>query len=238
MPDPFLSEECLNAYVDGELAPDERDYVLELESRDASVRDFICQLRKLKDMTRCAYEISPPHRALPVKKRQFVHPRGLAACLTFLLIGGVSGWGLSTLAGARDSVDLFRAISRNDSGGSPSKIMIYVGNDDPIRLKTALDEAEDLLASAKQDNRAIQIEIIANDNGVNLLRTGSSAYANRIAKLQANYPNLSLVACTNTLNKLKDKGNVIRLLPNVKCVPSASSEIVQRLKEGWDYVRV
>jgi intracellular sulfur oxidation DsrE/DsrF family protein len=116
--------------------------------------------------------------------------------------------------------------------------MVYVGNADPVRMKSALDESESLLATADQGNREIRVEIIANESGVNMLRDGVSHYAARIAEMQTKYPNLSLVACTQTLNKLKKKGIEVRLLPNIRSVSSAVEEIKRRLEEGWDYVRV
>jgi intracellular sulfur oxidation DsrE/DsrF family protein len=158
-----------------------------------------------------------------------------------LVLGGVSGWLISTLTesgSSRDLGHLFQAISRSDRGAEPGKFMVYVGNSNPVRLKMALDESENLLETYGRVNRKLQVEIIANESGVDLLRADVSHYADRIALMQAKYPNLSLVACTQTLNKLKRRGVSVRLLPDIQSVSSAAEEIKRRLQEGWDYVRV
>lgn len=238
MPNPTFSDEFLNAFVDNQLEPEEQDAVFDALDQDESLKAAVCELRELKEMTRHAYQ-SPPASQFPALKR---HPlrqlQAVAACLFLLTIGGVSGWLISTLDERGDFVHLYQAISRNDSGAAPSKFMVYVGNADPVRMKTALDESENLLATARHGNREIQVEIIANESGVDLLRAGVSRYAGRIASMQTKYPNLSLVACTQTLNKLKRKGIEVRLLPNIGSVSSAEGEIEKRLGEGWDYVRV
>jgi intracellular sulfur oxidation DsrE/DsrF family protein len=236
--DPNYSDELLNAFVDDQLDAGEKSCVFGAMEQDDALKSAVCELRGLKEMTRHAYQNLPSSKLPALKRHPVREIQALAACLFLLVIGGVSGWLISSLTGSGDFVHLYQAISRNDSGVSPSKIMVYVGNADPVRVKTALDESESLLATAGQGNREIRVEIIANESGVNMLRAGVSHYAARIAEMQAKYPNLSLVACTQTLNKLKKKGIEVRLLPNIKSVSSAMEEIKRRLEEGWDYVRV
>ncbi|HQT25492.1 MAG TPA: hypothetical protein PLK99_02695 [Burkholderiales bacterium] len=237
-----ISEEYLNAFVDNQLEPEEKGMAFDAIGRDDNLRASVCELRELKEMIQHAYQ-SPPvrTRASEEKWRSRVQLQSLAACLLLLMVGGLSGWFISTLAESGTGHELghlFQAISRSDSGSEPSKIMIYVGNANPVRLRTALDESESLLEDYRRDNQRLQLEIIANDAGVDLLRAGVSRYADRIATMQAKYPNLTLVACTQTLNKLQRRGIAVHLLPNIKSVSSAADEIRKRLKEGWDYVRV
>ena len=237
-----FSEEYLNAFVDKELDSNEISHAYDALSRDEALRTSVCSLRELKEMVRHAYsEVPSPHRSSLKKRWTPLHVQSIAACFMLLMIGGLSGWFASLLAEPKPNRDLghlFQAISRNDSGSSPSKIMVYVGNANPVRLKTALDESENLLETYKRDHQALQVEIIANDSGVDLLREGGSRFAKRIALMESKYPNLRLVACTQTLNKLRRKGVAVQLLPNVASVYSAADEIRKRLKEGWDYVRV
>lgn len=228
----------LNAFVDDQLEAGEKSCLFGAVEQDDALKSVVCELRGLKEMTRHAYQNPPASKLAALKRRPMRDIQALAACLLLLVIGGVSGWLVSSLTDSGNFVHLYQAISRNDSGTSPSKFMVYVGNADPVRMKTALDESESLLAAADQGNREIRVEIIANESGVNMLRAGISHYAARIAEMQAKYPNLSLVACTQTLNKLKKKGIEVRLLPNIRSVYSAVEEIKRRLEEGWDYVRV
>ncbi len=238
MSNPNFSDELLNAFVDDQLEAGEKSCVFAEMEHDEALKSAVCELRGLKEMTRHAYQNPPASKLAALKRHPLREIQALAACLLLLVMGGVSGWLISTLTDSGDLVHLYQAIARNDSGTSPSKFMVYVGNADPVRMKSALDESENLLATADQGNREIRVEIIANESGVNMLRAGVSHYAARIAEMQTKYPNLSLVACTQTLNKLKKKGVDVRLLPNIRSVSSAVEEIKRRLEEGWDYVRV
>lgn len=237
-----ISDEFLNAFVDNQLEPEEKGHAFDVIGRDEALRASVCELRELKEMVQHAYQHPPvPKQSSGKRLRSPFQLQSLAACLLLLMVGGISGWFMSDLTGAQpghEIVHLFQAISRNDTGAEPNKIMVYVGNANPVRLKTALDESESLLETYQRINQKLQVEIIANDSGVDLLRAGVSPYAQRIARMQAKYPNLSLVACTQTLNKLQRRGVAVHLLPNIKSVFSAADEIKKRLEEGWDYVRV
>lgn len=242
MPNQIISDEFLNAFVDNQLEPEEISHAFEAVGRDEALKSAVCELRELKEMLQHAYQ-SPPVRkqSSPKPWRVPAQIQSLAACLLLLVLGGVSGWFISTLTESGPGHDLghlFQAISRSDRGAEPGKIMVYVGNSDPVRLKTALDESENLLETYGRAHRMLRVEIIANESGVDLLRADVSHYAGRIALMQAKYPNLSLVACTQTLKKLKRRGLSVRLLPDVQSVSSAAEEIKRRLQEGWDYVRV
>ncbi len=236
-----ISDEYLNAFVDNQLDAEEKGLAFDAIGKDDALRGAVCEVRELKEMVRHAYQDPPGYRRLREKWRSRIQLQSLAACLMLLMVGGLSGWLVSTISESgtgRELGHLFQAISRSDRGSEPSKIMIYVGNANPVRLRAALDESENLLEDYRRDNQKLRLEIIANDSGVDLLRAGVSRYAGRIAMMQARYPNLSLVACTQTLNKLQRRGVAVRLLPNIKTVTSAADEIRKRLKEGWDYVRV
>lgn len=236
-----ISDEFLNAFVDNQLGSEERDLALGAMARDDSLKTSACALRELKEMTRLAYHCPPiPRYSSTGARRTLFRLQSLAACLLLLMIGGGAGWLMSTLDNPEPDRDLhlFQAISHNDNGAAPRNIMVYVGNSNPVRLKSALDESENLLETYGRVNQKLKVEIIANDSGVDLLREGVSHYARRIARMQAKYPNLSLIACTQTLNKLQKMGVKVRLLPKIKSVSSAAEEIKKRLAKGWDYIRV
>ena len=134
-------------------------------------------------------------------------------------------------------MNLFQA-SQNNEIAEQGNIIVHVSNSNPVRLRTALDETESLLASYKRDDRIVKVEIIANAGGVDLLRSDVSPFAKRIELMQAKYPNLDFLACSQTINKLQKKGVIVRLLPHTGVASSAVEQINMRLQQGWDYVRV
>ncbi|BCB26022.1 hypothetical protein SKTS_09080 [Sulfurimicrobium lacus] len=233
--DQTLSDEFLNAFVDDQLDPAEKSRTFELIEQDEALKARVCELRGLKEKVQLAY-LQPPPPVHATKKSWLSgtpYRQALAASL--------SGWFAHNWTGYtsdRDIMRLLQTVQRNDLGADPHKLMIHVGNANPVRLSTALDEAENLLASSKRANRPMRVEIIANGGGLELLRAGSSPYAQRIAAMREKYPNLELTACGQTLRNLRAKGVDVRLLPDTGIAPSAVDEITLRLKQGWGYIKV
>lgn len=60
--DDFLSEEQLNAFVDGELDPEERSRIYNEAERCPDLERRVCRQNKQKELVRLAYEDVPPPR--------------------------------------------------------------------------------------------------------------------------------------------------------------------------------
>ncbi len=240
-----ISVEHLNSFVDNQLDPDEKSELFDEFGRDESLKEQVCELRELKEMVQHAYH---PHQ-LPVSallsaKKQpsyLKHMQSLAACLFLLLLGGASGWAIAEghdLKSSSKMVRLLQTIQGSVIVAEPDKIIVQVSNSNPVRLKTALDETENLLANYKHSHRPLQVAIIANDSGVDLLRTDISPYAARLRAMKVKYPNLNFIACKQSVNKLRMAGVIVHLFPDTMIASSALEEINKRLLQGWDYVRV
>jgi intracellular sulfur oxidation DsrE/DsrF family protein len=78
--------------------------------------------------------------------------------------------------------------------------------------------------------------ILANDGGIDLLRTDKSPYVQRIQQMLVKYPNVTLVACRNGLENLRRKNVKVSLLPGTRIGRSAVDEIVSYLSKGWLYI--
>jgi intracellular sulfur oxidation DsrE/DsrF family protein len=242
-----VSDELLNSFVDSELSMHETGELFSLIGQDDALKERVCALRGLKEMVQHAYNRPPVNRTSPVKKLSFWRiPRFqnmpiLATCMLMLLLGWGSGWIM--FAGSQSMADprlahLLESAQSNDMIEKSGNIIVHVSNSNPVRLKTALDETENLLKSYKRENRRVNVEIIANGGGLDLLRTDVSPFAKRIALMKAKYPNLDFMACQQTINKLQKQGIIVKLLPHTGFANSAVEEIDKRLRQGWDYVRV
>jgi intracellular sulfur oxidation DsrE/DsrF family protein len=236
-----ISDEFLNALVDGQLEVSEQDAALQAINEDAALRDRVCELRSLKQLVQHAY----PKPALDSTYRHGFRSVGwlrpLAACFVLLMAGGVAGWFVhdwrAAPPGNGQMSEIPQAIRQNEIETRQVNYVVQVDTANPIRLKTALDEAESLLAN--RDAQSAQVEIVANGPGLNLLREGVSPYARRLMELQTKYPNLTLMACGKTIRKLQEEGVAVELLPHTKITPSALEQIItRRLKQHWVYIKV
>jgi len=94
-----------------------------------------------------------------------------------------------------------------------------------------------MLRAARETGRPVAVEIVANSTGLDVLRVDVPSQASRLLTLRADYPNLTLVACGQTIERLRAQGIAVQLLPDTAIATSALDQIVRRIREGWTYVR-
>lgn len=237
-----ISDEFLNSFVDNQLDATEKMQAYETIRQDDKLKAQVCELRSLKDLIQQSYAQPPvpkktaaAHSWPPIR---YLHP--LAACL-LIFVGGASGWLTHAwLTGERhhDTVSLLQDSQQYDAIAQTRKVIFHIGSSDRAKFKAALDETENLLDSYKRANKQLQVEVITNKGGVDLLRMDASTYKQRIALMQAKFPNLHFLACGQTIKKLHGKGKYVQLLPHAEIASSASEQINKRLAEGWDYVKI
>jgi intracellular sulfur oxidation DsrE/DsrF family protein len=239
-----VSDETLHAFVDGELDVAESETLVARMRDDQELAQRVCGLRSLQSMVRLAY-VEPPvaeSRSIRTAPRRRFMQRCAYACL-FLFAGLGGGWTLrglepvSTVTPAADAGH-YQPVSLVGLQADPNRILLHLDNAAPARMKAVLDQAERLLNEAERQGRAMQLEVIANGQGLDLLRMGRSPHADRIAKMQQRHANLHWVACSQTIARFTHEGQKVELLPVARTAPTAIGEIVTRLQQGWTYVRV
>ena len=242
MPNQIFSDEYLNAFVDNQLDSAEKVQAFETIQHNQAFKDRVCELSGLKEMIQHAYKAPPINKRIPVKSSlpSRMQLQAMAACL-LLLLGGVSGWlthAWSNMDGKREFKNIVQVPQQIESIEHIRKVIVHIGNSNPMKLKAALDETEGLLSAYRQDNRRIEVEVIANKQGVDLLRANLTKHQKRISIMQDKYPNLKFLVCGQTIHKMQDKGEKVTLLPHTEIVPSAAEQINKRLEQGWGYVRI
>ncbi len=239
-----LSDETLHAFVDGELDVAESEMLIARMREDKELAQRVCALRGLQSMVRLAYAEPPVaegRQSHAAPRRQFVQ-RCAFGCL--ILFAGLSGgWALRGLepqtvaalpgvvAGGYQVVSLARQAD-------PNRVILHLDSAAPDKMRAALDQAERLLDAAERQGRAMQLEVIANSRGLSLLRADHSPYAERMARMKQRHASLHWVACGQSIARLRSDGETVMLLPGTQTAPTAISEIVARLQQGWTYVRV
>jgi intracellular sulfur oxidation DsrE/DsrF family protein len=241
---PVVSDETLHAFVDGELDVAESETLIARIRDDKELAQRVCALRTLQSMVRLAYA-EPPVAAgrelRPAPRRQFMQ-RCAYGCL--VLVAGLSGgWalrGLEPQAVAAVPVAVqsgFQAVSLTQAA-DPNRVMLHLDSAAPDKMLAVLDQAEHLLDEAERQGRAMQLEIIANSRGIDLLRAGVSPHAARMARMTQRHANLNWVACSQSIARFAGEGEKVILLPATQTAPTAIGEIITRLQQGWTYVRV
>jgi len=241
-----LSDEILCAYLDGELDEPERIWVeQELES-DNALRKNLHRLGQLRGQIRDAYTDleAPTHRPVQFKEETlFSQSRFAVAASIIFMIGLTAGWigggqynTEPSLLGIAQTVSVNRPDQLDDDD---FRLVLHITTNDSYKLNNVLNEAERLLSKHSEQGNKVSLTLLTNGKGLDLVRIGTSKFAERIKNLQARYDNLSLKACQLALKRLKiEKGINANLLPGVEVIPSAMSEIIQKQHEGWTYIKI
>ena len=233
-----ISEEQLNAFIDNALDDKERAQVLEALHHDKALAETVYQMQQDMELLKLVYREPPlPERHPFLTVERPVHRfRALAA--TILLAGILSGLIVYYLPDSRSPTSSFAELALLDAHNAGSdKILIHLNTMEEHHVRLALDKTEELLHANRDAGEKLQLEFVANAEGLGLLRE-DSAYADRIRSMTNQHDNVSFLACGIAMENAKLKeGAEVTLLPEAEKIPAALEQILLRLKEGWTYVR-
>jgi intracellular sulfur oxidation DsrE/DsrF family protein len=226
--DERFSEEQLNAFVDDELDPEEKQRIFSEASHSEDLDQRLCKQRKVKELVKFAYDDVPrPGRKGPAPLgRGGFFSRALVASL--LLAVGVAAGFLGRQAMGPSPDEAIVAVEAHS-------YLLHVASGDPRDMAAALQRAEFLLASAPEDGPR-HVEIVANEQGLNLLRSDVTQFASEISLLQAN--DVVFYACSKTIQRLEENGVEVRLVPHAIADYTALDRVVMRMQEGWTYEKI
>lgn len=236
-----ITDEMLNAFVDQQLTHSEMMEMSEAIAQDAELSRRSGEIRQLKSQVRYAYANIEPCRPARLQ-----HVRGwgvqAAAAVLLLALGGAAGWSLRPASAAI----LPEALAKNaqsiqhgpQAAAESHRYILHLDSDKPESMAAVLDYADQILGNAGKQGVEARLEVVANSYGLNLLRTSHSPHLDRIGMLARKYPNLSFVACGQTVARFRKDGQTVSLIGQAKVAPSAIGEVVSKMKEGWTYIRV
>jgi intracellular sulfur oxidation DsrE/DsrF family protein len=236
-PGESISDEKLGAFLDGQLDRHERLAVIEALQRDKDLAAKVCELRQDMELMTLAYR-SPPMPGDLSARPGWARPRWRIAAAALLMTTGVlGGWLFHGWRATPVGASLQEIAQLDPAAPVASKIIFHLGSLEPSRVEEVLDTVEELLREGRARGKPLRVEVIANAEGLGLLRQGSP-YADRIESLAEAYDNVSFLACGIAMENARLSENAeIRLLPEARRVSAALDQILTRLKQGWTYVR-
>lgn len=237
------SDEHLNAFIDNELDAGEKAEILDAARHDAELSQRICKLQKLHNLLQLSYQsIEVPERHKKTNDlTQSVKFKWFAAASIFLTIGTIAGWVSHQTLNSGNLIDIAQVTHSSAATNNAQhwKLMLHVSTANPTRLNFVLDEAEALLKEYAQSSRKLELEILANSDGLALVTNNGKSYNKRLQSLQQKYDNLSVLVCGQALKRIQRlQGKKLNLLPNTNVVSSAINQIVKRQQGGWSYIRI
>jgi intracellular sulfur oxidation DsrE/DsrF family protein len=234
--DDHISEEQLNAFVDGELDSEEKSCLFDAAEQSAELDRRLCQQRKLKELVKHAY------RDVPESKRRLSGQRtrgsvlGLAVAASMLLVLGViTGLLIPSFFELDPRPGDLAATTNPQAVAAMENYILHVVSGEPEQMKLALQQARELLTTA-EPGKPRQVEVVANEQGLALLRSDVTPFAEEISALANEH--VIFYACSKAIERLEEKGVEVRLVPEAVPGYTALDRVVTRMKDGWQYVKI
>lgn len=231
--DDIISEEQLNAFVDGELDAEEESRIFELAERYPELDARLCRHRKLKEMVQHAYRNVPQVNKRSLQSRSSKRLLGLTiAAMLLLATGATVGW-LTAQTMGTGQIGMPLAVTAQQE--QSESWLIHVSSSDPARMKEALHRADELM-NGPGATEARRVEIVANEGGLDLLRSDTTPFSREIRELARN--DVLFFACSRAIERLERMGIDVKLLPEANSKYSALDRVVMRLQQDWGYVKI
>jgi intracellular sulfur oxidation DsrE/DsrF family protein len=234
--DENISEEQLNAFVDGELESEETSCLFNEAERSAEIDQRLCQQRKLKELVKHAYRDVPEPRRLLAGRRTPRNMMGIALAASVLLVlGAATGLFVHGFFDQQPHPGGLAATTGTQAITTAENYILHVISGEPEQMRTALIKAQEIL-SAAEPGRPRQVEVVANERGLDMLRSDITPFSSEISAL-AN-ENVIFYACSKAIQRLEEKGIEVKLVPEAIPGYTALDRVVIRMKDGWQYVKI
>lgn len=220
MSKPPFSDMEVHFLIDGQLAPEERRRMEADLAQDDELMHEAQELRQLKTLVREAYAtVPPPNMRQPAPRSR--QPFAAMAAILLLCVGVAGGWFLHALGG-------FEFLG--SSSAVPKGVVIQVSDNDPAKWQMALINAKNVQKA--YGGSKVAIEIVAYGPGLNMLLADSPVAPSLSAAAESG---VKLLACGSTMEMMHTTRQ--QLNHAVGIVPMGITEIMQRQREGYSYVR-
>jgi intracellular sulfur oxidation DsrE/DsrF family protein len=139
---------------------------------------------------------------------------------------------------------LFAALLLTPLALSPASAMqkhrlaLQISDDDPAKMNAVLNVAANVSKYYSDQGDEVEIEIVAFNAGLNMLRTDKSPVLTRLKSFREGMPNVSFMACQNTLDSMaRHEGKEPPLVANATRVPAGVVTLIELAEKGWTIVR-
>ncbi len=245
-----LSDETLNALVDNEFPATERAEILAHLQTDEESKQRVCDISHLKDRVKTAYS-DIPQPAIGVESnttKQSIY-RMVISVLFALVVIGLGYVGINNTLNSETQIPAAQRIVMLDPDGRGQKlsqnnseelrVIFHVSNSTNLNANELLEDIESLLKQSIQNNQQIRVEVVAHASGLDLLRDRLSTEKLRIVAMSKQYPELTFVACLNTVERIeREKGIDVKLISAAVATLSGVAHVVMRQQQGWIYIQV
>lgn len=118
------------------------------------------------------------------------------------------------------------------------RLALQISDDSAQKMNTVLNVAANISRYYSEKGEEIEIEIVAFNKGLHMLRSDTSPVKKRIGNFAQSMTNVSFMACGNTMKGMaKKEGKKPELFEFAQVIPAGVVRLIERDEEGWTIVR-
>ncbi len=121
---------------------------------------------------------------------------------------------------------------------SKHRLALQISDSDPGKMNAVLNVAANVSKYYSEKGEEAEIQIIAFNAGLNMLRADKSPVLTRLKSFKQGMPNVAFIACQNTLDSMtRNEGKEPPLVDNAERVPAGVVTLMELGEKGWTIVR-
>ncbi len=118
------------------------------------------------------------------------------------------------------------------------RLALQISDNDPGKMNAVLNVAANVSKYYTDKGDEIEIQIVAFNAGLNMLRQDKSPVLTRLHSFKQGMQNVSFMACENTLAAMtKNEGKEPPLVENATRVPAGVVTLMELSAKGWTIIR-
>jgi len=118
------------------------------------------------------------------------------------------------------------------------KLALQISDNDPDKMNAVLNVAANVSKYYSDKGEEVDIQIVAFNAGLHMLREDTSPVKPRLKSFRDGMPNVSFMACENTLESMaRTEGKEPTLVDNAERVKAGVVTLIELGEKGWTIVR-
>lgn len=118
------------------------------------------------------------------------------------------------------------------------RLALQISDNSPEKMNAVLNVAANVSRQYAGKGEEIEIEVVAFNAGLHMLRGDTSPVKERMASFRKGMPNVLFKACVITMAAMaKNEGHQIPLLPDIDVVEAGVTRLIELSEKGWTIVR-
>jgi uncharacterized protein len=135
-------------------------------------------------------------------------------------------------------VALFALVVVPAQAGEAHKLALQISDNTPEKMNAVLNVAANVSKYYSDKGQEVEIQIVAFNAGLHMLRDDTSPVKPRLKSFKQSMPNVSFIACDNTLHAMtRNEGKEPPLVDNVEHVEAGVVRLIELAEKGWTIVR-